>query len=74
MRRIRGGFIVPSAALMLKRRQIRLYKDVDKPPQVGDVVYGAISRIGEHSSLENVSGRIHMIHSGTRAIFVFGNR
>ena len=24
--------------------------------------------------MENVSGRIHMIHNGTRAIFVFGNR
>ena len=74
MGKIQSGFILPSAALTLTRRQIRSYKDVDRPPDVGDVVYGSISRIGQHSSLENVSGRIHMIHNGTRAIFVFGNR
>jgi hypothetical protein len=47
---------------------------MDKVPVAGDVVVGTVTRIGQHDSLENVSGRIHMIHHGTKAIFVFGNR
>jgi hypothetical protein len=47
---------------------------MDKAPEEGDVVYGAVSRIGQHSSLENKSGRIHKIHNGSFGIFVFGNR
>jgi len=74
MQKIDKGFIVPSAALTIKRSQVKLYKDSDKIPEIGDVVYGTISRIGHHSSLENASGRIHMIHNGTKGIFVFGNR
>ncbi|KAA3643841.1 MAG: hypothetical protein DWQ07_17145 [Chloroflexi bacterium] len=74
MKRIKQGYIFPSAALALKRMQIRYYQEMNKPPKLGDVVFGEISRIGQHSSLENVSGRIHAIHNGTRAIFVFGNR
>jgi len=68
------GFILPSAAYTLKRNQIRLYKTFDKKPEIGDVVYGQICLIGQHSSLENALGRIHMIHDGTKAVFVFGNR
>ena len=74
MKKIQRGFILPSAAFALTRKQIRFCEYRDKPPEVGDVVYGCISRIGQHSSLENVSGRIHTIHNGTRAVFVFGNR
>ena len=74
MRRIQKGFILPSAALTIKMSQIRFHQHVDKIPEVGDLVYGRVSRIGEHSSLENASGRIHKIHDGTRAVFVFGNR
>jgi hypothetical protein len=72
--KIDRGVIFPSAAYTVRHRQLRFYKFLDKPPQVGDLVYGIISRIGQHSSLENVSGRIHSIHDGTKAIFVFGNR
>lgn len=73
-RRIIRGFIFPSAAYTIKSSQVKFYKLSGKPPQLGDVVYGLVSRIGQHSSLENASGRIHQIHDGTTAIFVFGNR
>ncbi|NIP27882.1 MAG: hypothetical protein GWN67_25465 [Phycisphaerae bacterium] len=74
MKIIRKGFITPSAALSIKPRQVRYYEYMDKPPVAGDVVFGTVTRIGQHASLENVSGRIHMIHHCTKAIFVFGNR
>jgi len=73
-KKISKGFIFPSAALTIKPSQIKYYRFFDKPPQAGDLVYGTIDSIGQHSSLENASGRIHMIHDGTKAIFVFGNR
>jgi len=74
MKKISKGFILPSAAFTIKRSQIKFYKFLDKQPQMGDVAYGIIHLIGQHSSLENASGRIHMIHDGTKAVFVFGNR
>jgi hypothetical protein len=74
MKKIKKGFILPSAAFTIKEKQVKLYDTSDKSPEPGDVVYGTISRIGQHSSLENVSGRIHVIHNGSKAIFVFGNR
>jgi len=74
IKKIDRGVIFPSAAYTMRHKQVRFYTYLDKPPQIGDLVYGAISRIGQHSSLENVSGRIHSIHDGTRAVFVFGNR
>lgn len=73
-KKINKGFIFPSAALTIKPSQIKYYRFLDKPPRAGDLVYGTIDCIGQHSSLENASGRIHMIHDGTKAIFVFGNR
>ena len=74
MRKIERGFILPSAAYTIFPKQLKLYEFSDKPPKIGDVVYGTITWIGEHSSLENKSARIHMINHGTKAIFVFGNR
>lgn len=74
MGKISKGFILPSSAYTITYKQIKHYKQIDKPPVAGDLAYGTIERIGEHSSLENKSGRIHMIHNGTRAVFVFGNR
>jgi len=74
MQKIDKGFILPSAALTIKRSQVKHCKHSDKAPEVGDVVYGTIGRIGHHSSLENASGRIHTIHNGTKGVFVFGNR
>jgi hypothetical protein len=74
IRKISKGFILPSAAFTIRPSQVKFYKLSGKPPQPGDVVYGIVSRIGQHSSLENASGRIHIIHDGTKAVFVFGNR
>lgn len=74
MKKIDKGFILPSAALTVKRNQVKYYVLSDKPPEIGDAVYGQVCLIGQHPSLENASGRIHMIHDDTKAIFVFGNR
>ncbi|MFH1999195.1 MAG: hypothetical protein ABIK28_05920 [Planctomycetota bacterium] len=74
MHKITRGFILPSAAFTLKAAQIKFYDFISRPPRIGDVVYGQITRIGQHSTVENVSGRIHVVQNGTRGIFVFGNR
>lgn len=74
MKKIRPGFILPSSAFTIKPSQIKNYQKLDKPPQVGDVVYGRIAYIGQHGSLENKEGRIHQINDGSRAVFVYGNR
>jgi len=74
MKKTDRGFILPSAALTIRRSQVKYYMPSDKSPAIGDIVYGRICLIGQHSSLENAWGRIHMIHDGTKAVFVFGNR
>lgn len=74
MKTIKKGFILPSAAYVLKRSQIKSCVPLDRKPQVGDVAYGTVVRTGQHSSLENASGRIHRVQDGSRSIFVFGNR
>ena len=74
MKKISKDFILPSAGLTICRRQVKFCKPLDKAPEVGDVAYGTVIRVGQHSSLENPSGRIHLIQDGTRAVFVFGNR
>lgn len=74
MTKIRPGFILPSAAFTINVRQIKHYQKLDKPPKIGDVVYGRVVYMGQHSSLENKEGRIHMINDGSRAVFVYGNR
>jgi hypothetical protein len=74
MKRIAKGFILPSAAITIKRSAVKNYLFTDKPPEIGDVVYGEIIRLGHHSSLEHTSGRIHRVQDGTRAVFVFGHR
>lgn len=74
MNKIPPGFLQPSAALVLKQRQVRFFGRSEKRPEVGDVVYGRVERIGQHSEIENKLGRIHRIDAGSRSIFVFGNR
>jgi hypothetical protein len=74
MKLIRPGYILPSAALTVPPRAIRGYEPRDAPPAVGDLVYGRIQVLGHHGSLENKHGRIHEIHDGTRAVYVWGNR
>ena len=74
MNKIDKGYIFTSASYVLKNTQVKYYDPIKKNPAVGDVVYGEICHIGQHSNLENKSGRIHQIHNGSRALFVFGNR
>jgi hypothetical protein len=74
MKKISPGFLLPGAAYTVKKSAIKLYAFQDRVPQVGDLVYGRIIRIGQHSGLENKNGRIHVINDGSRAMFVYGNR
>lgn len=74
MKKIKNGYIFPSAAFTVPRSKIRYYNEIEKKPEVGDVIYGTISQVVQHVSLENKQGRIHAINEGTRAIFVLGNR
>ena len=74
MKKVPPGYITPSAAFTIKKNQVKTYQIVEKSPEVGDVVYGRVTRLGHHQSLENRSGRIHKINVGSKAIFVYGNR
>jgi hypothetical protein len=74
VKRIRPAFLLPSAAFCIARKQIHRYERIEKPPEVGDVIYGEVTSVGFHSTLENKEGRIHAINTGSRAVFVFGNR
>ena len=74
MKKIPSAVLMPSAALCLSKKLIQRYDGLDKPPVHGDVIYGEIKSVGLHSTLENRAGRIHAIGSGTRAVFVLGNR
>jgi hypothetical protein len=74
MHKIPDWYILPSAAFTISRKQIKYYTFLDKQPENGDVVYGKVSRLGQHVELENKSGRIHRLNEGSTAIFVFGNR
>lgn len=74
MKKIPPGHILPSAAYTISKRHCKFYDFIDKKPEVGDVIYGRVNRLGQHSELENKFGRIHKINDGSKAIFVFGNR
>ena len=74
MHKIPDWYILPSAAFTISRKQIKHYNFLDKQPENGDVVYGKVTRLGQHVELENKSGRIHRLNEGSTAIFVFGNR
>ena len=74
LKKIRNVLFVPSAAMSIRDTMPTHYVQVEKKPEVGDVVYGKVVRTSQHSSVENVSGRIHHIYDGTKGFFVFGNR
>ncbi|MDE0406783.1 MAG: hypothetical protein OXN81_02900 [Alphaproteobacteria bacterium] len=74
MNRIPHGFIAPSAAFSVSPRLMQHWMDLNRIPHPGDLVYGRVLHVGEHNSLENRHGRIHMIADGSRAVFVFGAR
>ena len=65
---------IPSSMPGIGKRNTLYYKKIDKKPEIGDVIYGEIDRIGQHQSLENKNGRIHTFYSGDRLIFAFANR
>jgi len=73
-RKVRPGFILPSAAFTVSRKQVRFFESLETEPQVGDLVYGSVAYLGQHSQLENQQGRIHVIGAGSNSVFVFGNR
>lgn len=74
MNKLYKGFRLPSGAYTVPRKALKGYTDIDRPPKIGDLLYGQVDTIGQHNSLENSQGRIHTIHPGTKAVFVFGNR
>jgi hypothetical protein len=75
VKKVKKGVVVPSAAFSVKSTSLKYYQLMpDRVPQVGDVIYGKIVSVGQHSSLENKSARIHMIHNGSHGFFVFGHR
>jgi hypothetical protein len=74
MNKIPDWYILPSAAYTINRKQIKYYDFQDKQPEIGDVIFGKVIRLGQHTELENKLGRIHRINEGSTGIFVFGNR
>jgi hypothetical protein len=74
MQKIKSGYLLPSAALTVSAKRIKQYGPIERSPKTGDLVYGRIIELGQHRSLENKQGRIHMIAEGTRAVFVYGPR
>lgn len=74
MNRIRQKCIIPSSAYTIPGSRIRHYHSSGKAPEVGDLVFGEVSSLGQHRFLESVSSRLHALNDRTRAIFVFGNR
>ena len=74
MKKIERGYRIPSAAYTVPRKVIKGYVPIDRAPKIGDLLYGQVTTLGQHNSLENSQGRIHTIHQGTRAVFIFGNR
>ena len=74
MKKLHKGYRIPSAAYTISKKVIKGYIPIKQAPKVGDLIYGQVMTLGQHSSLENSQGRIHTIHQGTKAVFVFGNR
>ena len=42
MKKIRPGYILPSAAFTIKSSQIKHFLKLDQPPKAGDIVYGRV--------------------------------
>lgn len=71
--KISKSSFLPSAAITVPWYRYS-YKEYNTKPKNGDLVYGEVISIGEHSTLENKQGRIRKIYSGTKGLFVIGNR
>jgi len=73
-RRIKPGYLLPSAAFTLKRRQIVAHEPNAEPFRVGDALYVEVERLGHHGEVINKHGRLHRLVRGSRLIGVAGNR
>jgi hypothetical protein len=73
-KKIKISCIIPSSAKTISKNKISEYEFIDKKPEVGDVVYGSVLKLGQYSQIENKNGRLHTIVEGVRSLFVFGNR
>jgi hypothetical protein len=51
MHKIPDWYILPSAAFTISRKQIKQYTFLDKQPDNGDVIYGKVTRLGQHIEL-----------------------
>lgn len=75
MEKIKSNCLTPSAAFSVPKSQIKQYDaSIKSSPKVGDLIFGEISELGHHRLVESKTARLHTIHIGTRAVFVFGNR
>jgi len=74
MERLSTNFFLPSAAIVVPRKEIAGVRNIDRPPQIGDLVYVRVKRAGQHVTLENKQGRCHDLTTGARFVGVFGNR
>ncbi len=75
MKKIKQNCIIPSASFSVPGKMIKQFCEIpDQAPRAGDLIYGEVTALGFHKTLESVSARIHTIHDRTQAVFVFGNR
>jgi hypothetical protein len=63
-----SGYVRPTAAFTIQRRQVISVAPVGTAPTVDDVMYDGVERIGLLATLENRSGRIHPIEWALDAV------
>lgn len=74
MNKIKKNGIIGSVCKAVPSNKLRFYKEVCKTPEIGDIVYGEVSLLGQHKTIESCGARIHQIQESTRVVLVFGNR
>jgi hypothetical protein len=74
LQKLKKGYVLTSSAYTLSPKQLTNFIQIEKTPEIGDVVYGEVEAIGQHDCLENGQGRIHRVHNNSKGIFVYGNR
>ncbi len=68
------NILIPSAAYTVSKNMIKSVSRTLKKPSSGDLVYCIVDKIGQHTQIENKSGRIHRLREGMEIVCVFGNR
>lgn len=75
LKKIKHNCIIPSSAFSVPKSKVKQYDpSIKKKPEIGDLIFGEIDKIGRHNRIESRSARLHTLNIGTRSIFVFGNR